>query len=258
MNRQVDAIASRLSLRLPQRRSLAILDRITELMPLTKDIDLSAALAAVRSEFPAVSDFERDFPSLCFALATGIGKTRLMGAFVSYLHIAHGVDNFLVLAPSLTIYNKLITDFTPKNPKYVLNGIAEFATTPPILITGDNYERHLSIDLPFSPVKINIFNISKINTEVRGGRSPRIRNFREEIGESYFDYLAGLDDLVLIMDESHHYRASAGARAINELRPLLGLELTATPFVEMARRSKYFNNVISQIGLIRWRWGSLH
>ena len=47
---------------------------------------------------------------------------------------------------------------------------------------------------------------------------------REEIGESYFDYLAGLDDLVLIMDESHRYRASAGIRAINELKPVLGLE----------------------------------
>ena len=34
------------------------------------------------------------------------------------------------------------------------------------------------------------------------------------------------------MDESHRYRATAGVRAINELKPILGLELTATPFVE--------------------------
>jgi type III restriction enzyme len=37
--------------------------------------------------------------------------------------------------------------------------------------------------------------------------------------------LAGLKDLVLIMDESHRYRASAGLRAINELKPVLGWEL---------------------------------
>jgi type III restriction enzyme len=72
----------------------------------------------------------------------------------------------------------------------------------------------------------------------------RIRSFREEIGESYFDYLAGLDDLVLIMDESHRYRASAGIRAINELKPVLGLELTATPFVESGRGTAPFKNVI--------------
>ncbi|WP_242467356.1 hypothetical protein [Thiocapsa imhoffii] len=35
-----------------------------------------------------------------------------MGAFISYLHQAHGSDNFFVLAPSLTIDNKLIPDFT--------------------------------------------------------------------------------------------------------------------------------------------------
>ena len=87
-----------------------------------------------------IGDFERDFPSLCFALATGVGKTRLMGAFISYLHAAHGINHFFVLAPNLTIYNKLIADFTPNTPKYVFAGIAEFATEPPTIITGDNYE----------------------------------------------------------------------------------------------------------------------
>ena len=36
-------------------------------------------LAAVRHLCPTLTSFERDFPSVCFALATGIGKTRLMG-----------------------------------------------------------------------------------------------------------------------------------------------------------------------------------
>ncbi|RYG55762.1 MAG: hypothetical protein EON56_05165, partial [Alphaproteobacteria bacterium] len=84
MKRQVPAIAGRLSLRAPQRESLEILDRIVELAPLSKGIDREAALAAIRTEFPSVTDFERDFPSLCFALATGVGKTRLMGAFIAY------------------------------------------------------------------------------------------------------------------------------------------------------------------------------
>ena len=58
---------------------------------------------------------------------------------------------------------------------------------------------------------------------------PRIKRLQEVFGESYFEYLARLTDLVLLMDEAHRYRASAGARAINELKPILGLELTATP-----------------------------
>ncbi|HWQ69669.1 MAG TPA: DEAD/DEAH box helicase family protein [Patescibacteria group bacterium] len=249
MNHHVNAIAGRLSLRPPQRRSLEILDRITEIVPPRKGEDVTAALAAIRSEFPSVTDFEREFPSLCFALATGVGKTRLMGAFISYLHLAHGINHFFVLAPNLTIYNKLITDFTPNTPKYVFKGVAEFAVEPPEIITGDNYESGIGVRPGVLPgferaVHINIFNISKINSEVRGGKAPRIKRLSEYIGESYFDYLAGLEDLVLLMDESHRYRASAGVRAINELKPVMGLELTATPFVETGRGPVQFKNVI--------------
>src|SRR5438552_5325157 len=239
MNRHVNAIAGRLSLRAPQRHSLEILDRMTEIVPPNKAAELAEALEIIRSEFPTVTDFEREFPSVCFALATGVGKTRLMGAFISYLHLAHGMNNFFVMAPNLTIYNKLITDFTPNTPKYVFKGIAEFATDAPAIITGDDYEAKAStlFDLMLR-CKINIFNISKINTEVRGGKSPRIKRLSEYIGESYFEYLAGLSDLVLIMDESHRYRASAGVRAINELKPILGLELTATPQIERGPRNR--------------------
>ena len=245
MNRHINAIAGRLSLRPPQRRSLEILDRVTEIAPPVKDADPTATLAAIRAEYPSVGNFEREFPSLCFALATGVGKTRLMGAFISYLHLAHGINNFFVLAPNLTIYNKLIADFTPNTPKYVFKGIAEFAIDGPEIITGDTYTQRVGGLLdPLTRCKINIFNIAKINTEVRGGRQPRIKRLSEYLGESYFEYLAELPDLVLLMDESHRYRASAGIRAINELKPILGLELTATPYVETSRGALPFKNVI--------------
>ena len=256
MNQHVRSISQRLSLRKPQRESLEILARVCELTDLDKTADVSRQLAAIQSEFPTVQDFERDFPSLCFALATGVGKTRLMGAFIAYLYRAEKVQHFFVLAPNLTIYRKLIADFTPNTPKYVFQGIHEFATNPPQIITSDNYEsgvgvraetpgpsRHRSL-FGEAAVHINIFNISKINSEVRGGNSPRIKRLNEYIGDSYFDYLAGLEDLVLLMDESHRYRGSAGVKAINELKPLLGLELTATPQVERGSRSEAFKNAI--------------
>ncbi len=249
--RHVNAVAGRLSLRPPQRRSLEILDRVTEIVPPGKATDTAAALDTIRSEFPGVTDFERDFPSLCFALATGVGKTRLMGAFIAYLKLAHGINNFFVLAPNLTIYDKLIADFTPNTSKYVFKGISEFAISPPVLTTGETYERQIASGGQLFPTTINIFNIAKISSEVRGGRSPRIRSFREEIGESYFDYLASLSDLVMLMDESHRYRATAGMRAINELKPILGLEVTATPFVEGTRGPVPFRNVIFDYPLAR-------
>ena len=250
---QVNTIANRLSLRPPQRASLEILARVSDIIPLQKHVDVARALSIIQSEFPTVADFERDFPSLCFALATGVGKTRLMGAFISYLHRVHNIRHFFVLAPNLTIYNKLITDFTPNTRKYVFQGIAEFANNPPEIITGENYESGRGVRdehylqqrmFDIGEVHINIFNISKINSEVSGDNKPRIKRLSEYIGESYFDYLARLDDLVLLMDESHRYRAKRGLSAINELKPILGLELTATPQLEAGKSSTPFKNVI--------------
>jgi len=255
--REVTAIAGRLSLRPPQTESLTKLASAIEAAPamLQHDreaADVAAILATLKAQFPTLQDFERDFPSLCFALATGVGKTRLMGAFISYLYAAHGIKHFFVLAPNLTIYDKLIADFTPNTPKYVFKGIADFAAYPPEIITGDNYEeRAQALHDLLSPVTINIFNIAKISSEVRGGRAPRIKRLSEYIGQSYFDYLAALPELVLLMDESHRYRASAGVRAINELRPLMGLELTATPFVESSKGPVPFKNVVMDYPLAR-------
>lgn len=255
--REVNAIAGRLSLRAPQAESLAKLASAIEASPdiLKHDrdaADVAAILATLQQQFPALQDFEREFPSLCFALATGVGKTRLMGAFISYLYAAHDIKHFFVLAPNLTIYDKLIGDFTPNTAKYVFKGVAEFAAYPPEIITGDNYEQRAQAlgDL-LSPVTINIFNIAKITSEVRGGKAPRIKRLSEYIGQSYFDYLAGLPDLVLLMDESHRYRATAGLRAINELKPVLGLELTATPFVETTKEPMPFKNVVMDYPLAR-------
>ena len=59
---------------------------------------------------------------------------------------------------------------------------------PPEIITGDNYESGRGVrkyDLfGETGVHINIFNISKINSEVRGGKSPRIKRLQEYIGHA--------------------------------------------------------------------------
>jgi type III restriction enzyme len=262
MNREVRQLCARMSLRSPQARSLEILAELLDRIDLRKDADVAGQLAAVREAFSQVEDFEREFASLCFALATGVGKTRLMGAFIAYLYLTGRSRHFFVLAPNLTIYEKLKSDFDPASPKYVFKGVPQLAQTPPVLITGENYETGVGVRTErlapgtttpqlfgaATSVQINIFNISKINSEVRGGNAPRMKRLQEYIGESYFEYLAGLDDLVMLMDEAHRYRGSAGARAIGELRPLLGLELTATPKT-IGARPQPFRNVVYGYGL---------
>ena len=264
MNKTANEIKCRLSLRKPQAESLEILSEIADVLELEKNINLAEAKEKIKElgqkfdEIKKFSNFERDFPNICFALATGVGKTRLMGAFIAYLHIAKGINNFFVLAPNLTIYNKLIDDLgNPSNSKYVFKGISKFAVSQPQIITGDNYNKHQNIltnikNTLFKRVRINIFNISKINSDVdKSTGLPRIKRLSEYLGESYFDYLKNLPDLVLLMDESHHYRAKASAKVLNELNPVLGLELTATPQIESGSKTVKFKNVVYEYSLAK-------
>jgi type III restriction enzyme len=179
-----------------------------------------------------------------------------MGAFISYLYLMGKSRHFFVLAPNKTIYDKLISDFSPESQKYVFRGVAEFAANPPLIITGENYESGIGVrlsggrssDLFGSDVHVNIFNVDKINKEESPRGKPKMKALRETIGESYYQYLSRLDDLVLLMDEAHRYRASAGTQAIDGLKPILGLELTATPKT-VGARSVPFRNVIYNYSL---------
>lgn len=201
--------------------------------------------------FKTLSSFERDFPSVCFALATGIGKTRLMGACIAYLRYEKGIKNFFVMAPNLTIYRKLKSDLgNPSNPKYVFKGLDLFVN-PPRIVDGENYDEFRQMKSFVNDVTINVFNISKLNSDskVKAGQPARIKRLSEVLGESYFSYLQSLPDLCIFMDESHHYHADKSFDVINELRPILGVELTATPQIQKGAKKIPFKNVIYEYSL---------
>lgn len=238
-----DYISGVMSLRTPQKDSLKILENIMNSIHVRKGMDLRASLDIVKSLYPTCTDFERDFMSLTFSLATGVGKTRLMGAFIAYLYTRHNIKNFFVVAPNTTIYEKLQNDFSDFNhPKYVFKGLGCFLN-PPQIVTDEDYKSK-QISMFESDIRIFIFNIDKFNRE-----EANMRKLNEVIGDSFYNYLAELPDLVLIMDESHHYRADSGMQAINNLKPMMGLELTATPLVGKGRKQEKFKNVVYEYPL---------
>ena len=268
----LEDICARLSLRPPQKESLVRLAAAVEAAGLKKGVEeaaLDGQLAAVRAlypheqypevDLPPAAEFDWEFLSFAFALATGVGKTRLMGAIIAYLYRVKGLRNFVVIAPGTTIYEKLIADFTEGSPKYVFKGLACFATKKPIIVTGNTYQSGVGIlddsDLVGQSIVINVFNIQKLNERVEAKNNhdeelaevARIRRLNERIGQSYFDYLKSREDLVVLMDEAHHYRASAAAATINELQPVLGIEMTATPRVGNRR----FNDVLCDYDLAK-------
>ena len=235
-----------MSLRKPQQKSLEILHDILSNVNLRKGMNLQAALGAVKALYPTCKNFERDFMSLTFALATGVGKTRLMGAFIAYLYTQHNIKNFFVVAPNTTIYNKLKLDLCDtSSKKYVFKGLSCFAVNAPRIITGDDYsDRQISFNQ--SEVRVFVFNIDKFNKE-----NANMKSDNEYYGMSFYKALSEVPDLVVIMDESHHYHGEKGEQAINELHPLLGLELTATPFMAKKKNGQQvpFQNVVYEYPL---------
>lgn len=239
-------ITNAMSLRTPQEKSLVlfadyleseagkkVLTRmkrgnrgsVTDIETMTKDY------AQTIPEIRQFHAFERTFPAYTFALATGVGKTRLMGAFVAYLYLVYGVQHFMLVAPGNTIYRKLVDDFSKaNNPKYVFRGIEEINISTTSIITKDNYQQNQANTSLFgNQIQINIFNVQQFaQKDIEQGKG--ITKFSETLGESYFEYLNSLDDLVVLLDESHHYHADAAMGSLDRIDPLMGLEFTATPY----------------------------
>ena len=222
-------ISRYMSLREPQRDALVVLDEISNGRDYkTAQLDSVAGIASEKSKSAKPVQFDTQFPSFCFALATGVGKTRLMGGCMYYLWKSKGYRNFFVLSPNITIYEKLRAELNPSHPKYMFVGLSDFPR--PDIYDADNYLRfnHQKGLFDENQCRVFIFNISKIfNT--RTDVQFRFHHFNECLGDSFSAILQEMDDLVILMDESHRYRGEKSLKAINYLRPVLGLEFTATP-----------------------------
>lgn len=235
MSGTVSKIKYAMSLRTPQEEALLYFDAISTHCDYRRDDkETVEAAASEYSENNRKVRTKFDFPSFCYAMATGIGKTRLMGACIYYLYKTKGYKHFFILAPGNTIYDKLRKESNPAHPKYIFKGL-EAEMGRPHVWDGENYDQYpvkyeqgsLFVDHT-SEIQLFIFNIGKIFNS-KTDTQFNFHKFKETLGASFADVLAQFDDLVICMDEAHHYYAPASMKAINYLRPILGLEFTATP-----------------------------
>ena len=234
MSGTVSKIKYAMSLRTPQEEALSYLDAISTHCDYKCDDKETIAAASEYSENNRKVRTKFDFPSFCYNMATGIGKTRLMGACIYYLYKTKGYKHFFILAPGNTIYDKLRNESNPAHPKYIFKGL-EAEMGRPRIWDGENYDQYpvkyeqgsLFVD-QMSEIQLFIFNIGKIFNS-KTDTQFNFHKFKETLGASFADVLAQFDDLVICMDEAHHYYAPASMKAINYLRPILGLEFTATP-----------------------------
>ena len=233
----VNQIGYAMSLREPQKEALQYLDAISSSCDYKRNtLDEIEAIATANCEdkHTIKVDDNFKFPSFCFDMATGIGKTRLMGAAIYYLYKTKGYKHFFILAPGNTIYDKLRKEANPAHPKYIFKGL-EAEMGRPKVYDGENYVRYparfvqgeIEIEKT-SEIQLFIFNIGKIFNS-KTDTTFKFHKYQETLGSSFADVLAKFDDLVICMDEAHRYYAPASMKAISYLKPILGLEFTATP-----------------------------
>ena len=237
MENVVNQIGYSMSLREPQKEALRYLDAISSNCDYKRnslaEIE-TVATANCEDKHTIKIDDNFKFPSFCFDMATGIGKTRLMGACIYYLYKTKGYKHFFILAPGNTIYDKLRKESNPSHPKYIFKGL-EAEMGRPKVFDGENYTKYpvryvqgeIEIEKT-SEIQIFIFNIGKIFNS-KTDTTFKFHKYQETLGSSFADVLAKFDDLVICMDEAHRYYAPASMKAINYLKPVLGLEYTATP-----------------------------
>ena len=169
MSEIVNKIKYAMSLRTPQEEALSYLDAISshcDYKKDSKDVIEAAASEYCEKQRKVKAGFE--FPSFCYAMATGIGKTRLMGASIYYLYKTKGYKHFFILAPGNTIYEKLRKESNPNHPKYIFKGL-EAEMGRPKVYDGENYDTYpikydqmTLIVEKTSDIQLFIFNIGKI------------------------------------------------------------------------------------------------
>ena len=251
MGNIVNQIGYAMSLREPQKEALQYLDAISSNCDYKRNTlaEIEAvATANCEDKHTIKVDDNFKFPSFCFDMTTGIGKTRLMGAAIYYLYKTKGYKHFFILAPGNTIYDKLRKESNPAHPKYIFKGL-EAEMGRPKVYDGENYVRYparfvqgeIEIEKS-SEIQLFIFNIGKIFNS-KTDTTFKFHKYQETLGSSFADVLAKFDDLVICMDEAHRYYAPASMKAISYLKPILGLEFTATP--------KSHNNVIYSYDLAK-------
>lgn len=177
-----------------------------------------------------------------FEMATGSGKTLLMGATI--LDLWHkGYKDFLILTPNTILFDKTIENFTPRAVKSIFGDGWNLTYN---LVTGNSYRDKTCNWKEDRDISFYVFNMQKFYDKAASSGQkdgedtmkgvPYVRRpledslWRDKTGQHTISFVEFLRERrpVIISDEAHHYQQKKTAEAIFELLPRAVLEFTAT------------------------------
>lgn len=218
-----------MNLRPPQARALRHLSAILQRLPRP----LSECSPETRREFLTEEGkwYHAAHPTFTFALATGIGKTRLAGAVMALLFLAKESRTFLLLAPRRAVLRRLSDAFDPQFREYIF--VEPGLVPEPYVIKSDQIADPVGVEAALDMYRngptVYLLSPQLITT------SERFRGQQIFTGRSPLEHLRAKNDLVVLVDEAHHVgglgeaEAAKWTEAIRELKPALQFGMTATP-----------------------------
>jgi superfamily II DNA or RNA helicase len=142
--------------------------------------------------------YEGPCPEITLYLATGVGKTRLIGALMAYLYLAQESEHFLIVTPRSEIIRKFLRECRPSDPKYIFfdrNLVEE-----PEVIDAETATY-------FEPGQQRLYSgpvIWILTPQALAVPGSKLKRKTDHTLLSPVEYLKSLPDLAIFFDESHH------------------------------------------------------
>lgn len=190
-------IASQMRLRTPQLEALKKFHTIVSRLPSELgNCSQSEVNATFKASFPSWNAPDDGLLNFTISLATGVGKTKLIGALIAYLFNSGDSKNFLIVTPRSEIIRKFIRELRPESPKYIFYD--------PSLIAGANIIPLEKITRSVRQTSIWDFpNVWVLSPQAFTAKGARTKSGGDD-GLPTFNFIRDLNDLTIFFDESHH------------------------------------------------------
>lgn len=219
MTRKEQALADVLAamhLRKPQEEALKSFHDImnTTEMPLSSmaPVDVASLFKAVYPDW----HYEGESTEFTFHLATGVGKTRLIGAVMAYLYNTEESKNFVIISPRAEIIRKFYDVCQPTSKDYLFVD-PNFVGWPHIMEADSIAYGGTLLDTVYTGPRIWI-----LTPQALTAKDAKIKAKNEFDTCSVVEYIQQQEDLVVFFDESHHlgYNKKTDSVWRNEIQAL--------------------------------------
>lgn len=192
-----EKVKASMSLRIPQLEALQKFHEVLNEAELSlKDLSASEIASLFQSKYPNWA-FDHNTTEFTIHMATGVGKTRLIGAIIAYLYLSKESTNFMIVSSRTEIIRKFISSCNgEKDYLFVDTSFIDY----PQLYTSESDVREITQSGLFD----NGPKIWIISPQSLTANNARMK-FKSQFDIcSPVEYLQSLDDLVIFFDESHH------------------------------------------------------